>query len=1174
MNHDIDNNDDDESPCQSSPTHFLFSIDEEHASLNKNDAKRNENFKTSALYKCHSCRKIQDNPILTCSECVNTGQFCSSKHEIHANKRREFLLNMLNKNDYEEFQQHSNSKSNQLPYSDRMFLLKKFNAEKQILQSKLQKIQNSSIEIQHMSEIIQIRKQRLHLIHHAMKNLREQIERKQKLNSVTKDRIEATRSRVEAKKPELNDISKAVELINQKNRKIRYNLTIHENRLNEIRREHFDELYKYIFPIEQVSAIEEDDAIRIRNLSIAQQTTIGGVYDESTENNETVNVSDYRYQIVNSYLSKNGDYQIDKLVSIANIDTNMNDPDSPQSSLSRDLYYVVSALSHACQLINVIASYLHIHLPFRLHHIKFNTDKLSIDCLRADIAKLNTNIIFSCLSQGIPIEFTNSTYTLENLRTLLKVEKYLNRPRPVIYGQNYIDIIERDINEINRTFITDYWFDDYDEHDDEEEVINILNNSEWETIAHGYYIPDDRFSSDDDNSLPTSTSQQNSSIMSSSIDKIMPSSSSASSSSYFLQEMSYPPYCIQPLKSWGMIAVGGGGGTAKTGVGNAVDLKWIYLNQSSDPNNSKCSIENINSFSQHDSVMRMVSLRKQNEYLILALNRHLKVIMLKASHVDLNDESLKHSASSASLSINTLEATSLSKGIHRRKNSSSSDLGKLKRRSSTTVHRYSSATVEAVGNETSTVVTPSSLTPTIRINPLSRIGSTSSIVTIKNLNNIYTVPIQEYEYVNALVVCPATQSKLFVGASDGSLTIYEIIWPSISSSDRLIHLNILTSFTAHNKEIDDLAIDPFGRWLISVSRDHHVQIRQCSPPFDKHNEIDPYQFGKNKTVTPARPLYRIRHVRFGIASISSNTQCFLYTSLIPQSITDKLNSYIVQWYENKQHKFIVRLRRRVSYDCISAMAVSNCGQYVSIGDSIGCVRIYETNRLILLYEHCSHTIFVTDLAFIFREENYLYETSVLNIFKLTMSAQTDVLRNNLHAQLDRLLEQLTDLDQTKDDMDVDEYNEARQDTVDQLEDFSKSLEKMKSGEGGLSLLDEVQRIQNAIKCAISQAFQTPEVIRFFAKKQPVQLRNRLAEIERDTKVGKMNAGEGARQKKEILDALKKLGETLTGEEEIYLKQYSDSGNANFAKMNDSSDVNVNALSAVAAKQIENARAPR
>ena len=77
-----------------------------------------------------------------------------------------------------------------------------------------------------------------------------------------------------------------------------------------------------------------------------------------------------------------------------------------------------------------------------------------------------------------------------------------------------------------------------------------------------------------------------------------------------------------------------------------------------------------------------------------------------------------------------------------------------------------------------------------------------------------------------------------------------------------------------------------------------------------------------------------------------------------------------------------------------------------------------------------------------------------------MSAQTDVLQNNLHDQLDRLIEQLADLDQAKHEMDTDEYNEARQDTVDQLEAFSKSLEKMKSGEGCLSLLDDVQRIQN------------------------------------------------------------------------------------------------------------------
>lgn len=230
-----------------------------------------------------------------------------------------------------------------------------------------------------------------------------------------------------------------------------------------------------------------------------------------------------------------------------------------------------------------------------------------------------------------------------------------------------------------------------------------------------------------------------------------------------------------------------------------------------------------------------------------------------------------------------------------------------------------------------------------------------------------------------------------LGASDGSLQIYDIIWPASSSSDRLLQLNLLTSFTTHSKEIDDLAVDPFGTWLISVSRDHHVQIRQCSSPFDKHSELDLCQFGTNKGTTPAKPLYRIRHVRFGFDTTSSNTKCFLYTSLVPLSIVDKLVSYIVQWSENAQHQFTVRQRRAVTHSRISATAVSNCGWHVSVGDSDGCVRIYETNRLILLYEHRAHSIFVTDLAFIRREDNYLHQTSVLSI-----AADKNLYVHNVH----------------------------------------------------------------------------------------------------------------------------------------------------------------------------------
>jgi len=224
--------------------------------------------------------------------------------------------------------------------------------------------------------------------------------------------------------------------------------------------------------------------------------------------------------------------------------------------------------------------------------------------------------------------------------------------------------------------------------------------------------------------------------------------------------MAYPPYCIQPLKSWGMVAVGGGGGTAKTGVGNAVDLKWIYLDQSSDSRNNKCSIQNVNSFSQHDSVMRMVSLRKQHEYLILALNRHLKVIMLRASQRDLERGLTLNPSSPPPPPSSSNHDLSLPKSVRRRKNSSTSDVMQSRRRSSITSQQYGQATVEAVGNETTVAIIPSSITPTICTTSFIFPLNTPPIITN---SNIYTVPIQEQEYVNALAICPATQSKLFVG---------------------------------------------------------------------------------------------------------------------------------------------------------------------------------------------------------------------------------------------------------------------------------------------------------------------------------------------------------------------------------------------------------------------------
>uniref|UniRef100_A0A8I3MBS8 Leucine zipper and CTNNBIP1 domain containing n=1 Tax=Canis lupus familiaris TaxID=9615 RepID=A0A8I3MBS8_CANLF len=138
--------------------------------------------------------------------------------------------------------------------------------------------------------------------------------------------------------------------------------------------------------------------------------------------------------------------------------------------------------------------------------------------------------------------------------------------------------------------------------------------------------------------------------------------------------------------------------------------------------------------------------------------------------------------------------------------------------------------------------------------------------------------------------------------------------------------------------------------------------------------------------------------------------------------------------------------------------------------------------------------------------------------------ETSKLKQNLEEQLDRLMQQLQDLEECREELDADEYEETKKETLEQLSEFNDSLKKIMSG--NMTLVDELSGMQLAIQAAISQAFKTPEVIRLFAKKQPGQLRTRLAEMDRDLMVGKLERGLYTQQKVEILTALRKLGEKM------------------------------------------------
>ncbi|XP_071515677.1 protein LZIC-like isoform X3 [Panulirus ornatus] len=163
-------------------------------------------------------------------------------------------------------------------------------------------------------------------------------------------------------------------------------------------------------------------------------------------------------------------------------------------------------------------------------------------------------------------------------------------------------------------------------------------------------------------------------------------------------------------------------------------------------------------------------------------------------------------------------------------------------------------------------------------------------------------------------------------------------------------------------------------------------------------------------------------------------------------------------------------------------------------------------------------------------------------------SETQKLRQQMEDQLDRLVVQLADLEECKAELDPEEYEEVRKDTVEQLNEFQSSLSRMTSGD--MTLIDSFSAMQLAIQAAISQAFKTPEVIQMFAKKQPDQLREKLSQIERDHKISKLGLDSYTQQKVEILSALQKLGESLAAPEQSFLDVHASSLMKNFDQVTD------------------------
>eukprot|EP01129_Flabellula_baltica_P002453 TRINITY_DN12265_c0_g1_i1.p1 TRINITY_DN12265_c0_g1~~TRINITY_DN12265_c0_g1_i1.p1 ORF type:complete len:195 (+),score=56.54 TRINITY_DN12265_c0_g1_i1:242-826(+) len=146
--------------------------------------------------------------------------------------------------------------------------------------------------------------------------------------------------------------------------------------------------------------------------------------------------------------------------------------------------------------------------------------------------------------------------------------------------------------------------------------------------------------------------------------------------------------------------------------------------------------------------------------------------------------------------------------------------------------------------------------------------------------------------------------------------------------------------------------------------------------------------------------------------------------------------------------------------------------------------------------------------------------------------ETEILKGNLESQIERLIEQLQDLDTEREMFTPEEIQEMREDTIEEMKEMELNLETLMSG--NMTLMSELSTLRLTMQLTVSEAFKTPEVIKMFAKQDNGQLRNKLESLKVDVKLGKVTKEAYNAQAVEILSALKKLGDKLSEREENFL----------------------------------------
>nr|XP_015838946.1 PREDICTED: beclin 1-associated autophagy-related key regulator [Tribolium castaneum] len=137
-------------------------------------------------------------------------------------------------------------------------------------------------------------------------------------------------------------------------------------------------------------------------------------------------------------------------------------------------YNISAALTYTAQLINVLAFYFNVRLPYRMVYSDFCGSYMDEAQFTRRVARLNANVLYLCFSQNIDLSYLKSCETVHNLLRLIDTSNpHLGRQGPFEVDGHKAESLEKPLTR-------DLEFSGDNTDSDEGDSFH----REWETVPH------------------------------------------------------------------------------------------------------------------------------------------------------------------------------------------------------------------------------------------------------------------------------------------------------------------------------------------------------------------------------------------------------------------------------------------------------------------------------------------------------------------------------------------------------------------------------------------------------------------------------------------------------------------------------------------------------------------